>query len=311
MLKCSKPNSRFGSICAQILRVNVDITEEKYLLDHKYDADMLLNGVFCSRAGAGCSGNAHHCALPSPPTSPAGFKFCPPPPQCALLLERPCTTEPCRSSTGERVRCAALRWSHFHSAASHGDVSLEGFALTTNCGFLEQGEFFSVQETFFLTTSASTEQMSYFRSGSQRNSFSSFTIHWNRPLALWSAIIDPDRPVSARSEPESFLWPALSRIPLPAHGSLSRVRISRPDALRGAHGDRRHTEGSVPRRRCAETGSLSRLCLICGIWVFIRPSCFQSGLLFGWICLTGCWAPVVPLGQTPGLFFCVHVLNLT
>lgn len=123
MLKCSKPNSRFGSICAQILRVNVDITEEKYLLDHKYDADMLLNGVFCCRAGAGCSGNAHHCALPSPPTSPAGFKFCPPPPQCALLLERPCTTEPCRSSTGgaSALRCATLiplplcclAWRHF------------------------------------------------------------------------------------------------------------------------------------------------------------------------------------------------------
>lgn len=84
---------------------------------------------------------------------------------------------------------------------------------------------------------------------------------WTRTLARFH------RSVSARSEPESFLWPALSRIPPPAHGSLSRVRISRPDALRGAHGARRHTEGSVPSRRCAETGSaLIFLAFVPNLW---------------------------------------------
>lgn len=111
MLKCSKPNSRFESICAQILRVNVDITEEKYLLDHKYDADMLLNGVFCSRAGAGCSGNAHHCALPSPP-----LPLLRPVLSSVLLLLNAhyCWSDrallnPAGAPLAERVRCAALR----------------------------------------------------------------------------------------------------------------------------------------------------------------------------------------------------------
>lgn len=66
-----------------------------------------------------------------------------------------------------------------------------------------------------------------------------------------------------------LLWPAFPHIPLPAQGSLSRVRICRPDAFRGAHGAERHRAECFPAEKRGNTISCyhyrrfrPRLCLI-------------------------------------------------
>lgn len=84
------------------------------------------------------------------------------------------------------------------------------------------------------------------------------------------------------------LWPADPRIPLPAHGALSRVRISRPDALRG--GDARTGEtlrGVFPaERRGNRISSYRCRCLrpcLCRMYRirgrYLNPAWFVSGCL--------------------------------
>lgn len=83
-------------------------------------------------------------------------------------------------------------------------------------------------------------------------------------------------------------WPTFPHIPLPAQGSLSRVRICRPDAFRGAHGAERHRAECFPAEKRGNLISSyhsrrfrPRLCLIYRITgCYLPRAWFLSAVLF-------------------------------
>lgn len=166
MLKRSKLNSHFTSICAQIIRSNVNITVEKCLLDQQYDADMPLNGIFCSRTSAVCSGNAHHCALPSPPLPHLWLILSS---VLFLLNAHYCWSgraplNPAGAPLAERSECAALiplplcclAWRHF-GGGFRTDNQLWTVDFLSKVSFSCAGDFFLMLFIFFKTSSTSTD----------------------------------------------------------------------------------------------------------------------------------------------------------